>query len=473
MNVVNEFATLTLGDARLENRARVMVGAVGRRPSDGFPSIYEAEAELEAHYRFVNNDRVTHQALVGAHANETWGRCSERGGATLVLHDSSTMGFSGEVLREGLTRDGNKQTFHGHFALAVAEAKAPVVHGVVGFQAYVIEDKIWLQAEPDGEFSELLVGSERWADVALEVHDGAPEGQPLIHVMDREADDYVLFSRLMEMGDDFVIRSQHNRRLGHSAVASHTSKRLFDALEGEGFALERRATLSRRSKNRPPASKRTHPPRARRKAKLSVRAGYVELLRPTAAEPVGQPTMVLGYVEVVELNPPRDAEPICWRLLTTLPVDTPEQMARVVDIYRKRWLIEEYFKSLKTGCAAEKRQGRSLKSLLTTLALLIPVAWRLLVLRACSRDRPKAPASAVIDAVELAALRHLAKKQKLPPKPTCRQVMMAIARVGGHLKSNGEPGWLVLGRGLERLLDFSAGFRAAMRITSEGAESTM
>lgn len=472
MNAVDELGTLSLGDARLEARARTCLEAIGRRPADGFPSIYASEAALEGHYRFVNNERVTHHPLVDAHAEASWGRCGARAGATLVLHDSSTMGYTGEVLRDGLAQDGSKQTFHGHFALAVAEVEAPVVHGVVGFRAYVVENQTWLEAAPDGEFAELVVGSERWTDLALDVHDAAPEGQPLIHVMDREADDYVVFSRLANVGDDFVIRAQHNRRLAPSEVPTTSPPRLFDALGEETFALDRTVTLSRRSKNRPPASKRTHPPRARRKADLAVRAGYVEILRPNGAEPVGESSMVLGFVEVVEPDPPRDAEPIRWRLLTTLPVDTPEQMARVVDIYRKRWLIEEYFKALKTGCAAEKRQGRSLRSLLNTLALLMPVAWRLLVLRACVRDNPKAPATAVLDEVELVALDHLAKG-KLPSRPTCRHVLMAIARLGGHLKSNGQPGWLVLGRGMERLLDFSEGFRAAMRVSSEGQESLM
>ena len=172
--------------------------------------------------------------------------------------------------------------------------------------------------------------------------------------------------------------------------------------------------------------------------------------------------MALSLVEVVEIDPPDGVAPVRWLLWTTLPVDTPEQVCRIVDIYRKRWLIEEFFKALKTGCAAEKRQARSLRTLLNTITLLVPVAWRLLVLRAQSRHQPDAPAEFVVDEVELMALRHMAKGVKLAKRPTCRQVLLAIARVGGHLKSNGEPGWLVLGRGIERLLDFVVGWRAAM-----------
>ena len=40
--------------------------------------------------------------------------------------------------------------------------------------------------------------------------------------------------------------------------------------------------------------------------------------------------------------------PVCWILLTTLPVETVEQCRRVVKIYRRRWLIEEMHKAMKT-----------------------------------------------------------------------------------------------------------------------------
>ena len=66
------------------------------------------------------------------------------------------------------------------------------------------------------------------------------------------------------------------------------------------------------------------------------------------------------------------------------------------------------------------------------------------------------------------ALRHLAQGVSLPREPDCRQVMLAVARVGGHLKANGDPGWLVIGRGMERLLEFAAGWRAAMSFAAEG-----
>ena len=61
-------------------------------------------------------------------------------------------------------------------------------------------------------------------------------------------------------------------------------------------------------------------------------------------------------------------------------VETAEQAATVVDHYRARWVIEEYFKALKTGCAIEKRQLMTYEGLTRALAIFVPMAWHLLAL---------------------------------------------------------------------------------------------
>jgi hypothetical protein len=55
-------------------------------------------------------------------------------------------------------------------------------------------------------------------------------------------------------------------------------------------------------------------------------------------------------------------------------------------------------------------------------------------------------------------------KKPLPARPTVRDAMLAVAALGGHLKNNGDPGWLVLGRGLYDLLLLELGWRAREEI---------
>ena len=64
----------------------------------------------------------------------------------------------------------------------------------------------------------------------------------------------------------------------------------------------------------------------------------------------GGQQLTLNFVEVREPNPPESEEAIVWRLVMTEPIDTAQEIAVVIDAYRQRWLIEEFFKALKTGC---------------------------------------------------------------------------------------------------------------------------
>lgn len=96
--------------------------------------------------------------------------------------------------------------------------------------------------------------------------------------------------------------------------------------------------------------------------------------------------------------------------------------------------------------------------MLIALGLFVPIAWSLLHLRTLTRTHKNAPAQTVVTEPQLAVLRSASPKP-LPPHPTARDVMLAIARLGGHHATNGEPGWQLLGRGYQDLLMMVAGYR--------------
>jgi hypothetical protein len=169
--------------------------------------------------------------------------------------------------------------------------------------------------------------------------------------------------------------------------------------------------------------------------------------------------MPVNVIHVFERKPPPGQPPVEWFLLTNLPIDDNDAIAFAVDCYRARWIIEEYFKALKTGCLFEKRQLESAHSLLNALAILAPVAWRLLLLRHLARLKKPAPVAHALTTKQLEVLRAVAKKP-LPGRPTARDAMLAVASLGGHIKSNGDPGWMVLGRGMHDLLLLELGWRA-------------
>ena len=149
-----------------------------------------------------------------------------------------------------------------------------------------------------------------------------------------------------------------------------------------------------------------------------------------------------------------------WKLLTTEPTDTPQQVERVVDIYRRRWVIEEFFKALKTGCAIEGRQLESLHALQNATAMMLPIAWHLLAIRTSARQSPHAPATRVFNQVQLQILRKLTDRPP-PDNATVADALSALAALGGHIKNNGDPGWMVLGRGYKDLIAAERVWRAA------------
>ncbi|MFP2913724.1 transposase, partial [Pyxidicoccus sp. 3LFB2] len=191
----------------------------------------------------------------------------------------------------------------------------------------------------------------------------------------QEADSFRLFHELTRHGCAFVIRTHFNRLLDAEASQTDAAHTLHAALEAAPVLLTREVSLGAtpaKWKGRTggtPAKKQ--PAREGRTAYLEVRArsGLVLHASKYSQRDTDVPrTLSLNAVEVVEPQPPEGQAPVRWVLLTTLPVDTPEAVAHVVDCYRARWSVEELFKALKTGCALEQRQLMSLHALLNALA---------------------------------------------------------------------------------------------------------
>jgi hypothetical protein len=277
--------------------------------------------------------------------------------------------------------------------------------------------------------------------------------------MDREADSYALMAALVERGARFVIRMAGDKR----ALVDAEEETVGEKLDGATVLTEHTVPVSERGRSALPAYRKHHPERRAREAKLAVSATRVTLERPYSANQCPAETLTLNVVRVVEQNPPDGEAPIEWRLWTTEPIETAAQALAVVDAYRCRWMIEEYFKALKTGCAIESRQLETHDGLVNTLALYIPIAWRLLMLRTLSHE-VEAPATDALTPIQLRCLAGALKKLKrpaLPSAPTVRAAMLGVAGLGGHIKNNGDPGWIVLGRGLDKLLTIELGFRLA------------
>ncbi len=281
-------------------------------------------------------------------------------------------------------------------------------------------------------------------------------GAQLIHVMDREADAYPLLVQLIANEHRFVVRLSRDRAVrSDEENAGEKLKEAARKLEGM-FELD--VPISGRSKSPAPRRSKTFAPREARVARLEFAATTLQLRRPRYL--TGEPQwLTINIVHVREVGAPAEAEPVEWLLATTDPISSVEQVRCIVERYRTRWVIEEFFKALKTGCAIEKRQHESYDALLKMVAICLPIAWRMLLLRALARAQPDAPATTALTASQIDVL-VACSSMRLPKNPSAKQAFDAIALFGGHHPSNGHPGWLVLGRGMEYLLAVERGWLA-------------
>lgn len=448
-----EFADADLGDKRLTQRLLKLVEGLGPDPSASFPDAARTDAALEATYRFLNNDGVTPSGILAPHIAATARRVKDAGVA-IVAHDTTEMSFTSD--REGFGPVDGGRGFFAHFALAMRADGSRFPLGVLGLDTFVRSET--RQRVPSSERPEHERESYRWKKLAARVGDLFSRNE-VVHVMDSEADAFALLDFFVNEQRRFVIRLKHNRVV-IAAGGIATSGRLDQALEGLEGRCTREVTLSRRSAQVAAKSpKRRNPARDSRAAILDFTATPVTFAMPTY---LGKHDgLSVHVVHVREANPPPGCEPVDWKLVTTEPIASAADVERVVDIYRARWTIEELFKALKTGCAFEKRQLESLPALLNALAVFTPIAWELLRLRAVSRSAPDVEASEVLGHTKLLVLqRH--KDTRLRPDATARDAMLAIARLGGHISNNGDPGWIVLGRGYEKLLTYEQGMLLAL-----------
>lgn len=467
-----ELAGADFNDRRLSRRLSAIANTLAASPSSSFPRATDDDAALEGTYRFLSNPKVTPERSLAPHLRRTVERASASG-AVFVVHDTTQFNF-GSFPREGLGRvgRGGSYGFYGHFALAVAADGSRLPLGVLGLHTLFRKEKTKRlkhgknQDNPANE-------AHRWTALFEETNDALAGNAQAVHVMDREGDNYALFSRMVALKARFVVRLSRDRKLARrtpNQVTSGEHDTVKEALEGALALAEREVPIATRRRQEMPSNRKRHPSRTSRMAKLQISAGTVTIPRPVTSSKSPHESLALNLVHVVEVDAPPQAEPVEWWLWTSEPVAVAEEALAVVDAYRSRWVIEEFFKSLKTGCGFEKRQLESSGALLNALAVLAAVAWRLLVLRTLARDPSDVPADAALTPVQLKCLRFAYKKQRkrdLPQQLTAREAMLAVAALGGHIVANGDPGWQVLGRGFEKLLTIEEGYFLAMEARDE------
>ena len=457
-SIAREFSSAPLGDARRSQRLVALAEACARAPEHTLPRALGTPKALKAGYRFLSHDAVTPSAMLQPHFAQTALRMVETP-TVVVAHDTTEFEWSTD--REGLgylRKDDHGFLAHVSLAITADPKRRPL--GVAGLHTWTRQGesrartmtKTERRAREDKE-------SSRWFSQVEVVHKRFGEHAALVHVMDREGDAFPLLNAMCEAGHRFVIRLARDRIVREDETCVREKMSTLVSRAEHVFDME--VPLSARRQKGTALPRKSLMPRDARMATLGVQATRAEVKKPPYVKDAPG-WLELNVVRVREVDAPADATPVEWTLLTTEPVDTLAEVCAVVEHYRARWLIEELFKAVKTGCEYEELQLESYDALINALAMFLPIAWRMLFLRCIERTESNAPASLVATPTEIDVLRFFGPKT-FPRAPTVRDVLLVIAGMGGYMKNKKPPGWLVLARGLEKLTLLEAGWSGATK----------
>ena len=446
MQSVTEWAQLNfgaceLGDKRRTSRLVQVAEQVCNHPSASLPNQIERWSDLKAAYRLFDGGQVTFEAIARPHWELTKqaakGRC-------LVIGDTTEFDFGKdrEIVGLGPTGNGSGQGFLLHNALLV-NAESEEIIGVAGQTIHYRKKKKSKKRENSAQILKRKRESEVWGTVIDQV--GKPQNEAeYVHVFDRGGDSFEVYCRLLKNHGQWVIRAS---KMSRYILAGESEERmpLKDYLPQ--FQTLGHYTLSLRAR----------PGQAAREAQIEVRVGRIKMPRPRHVSPwvrsLKQPPIAMNVIEVVEVDAPKGVTPIRWVLFTSLPVTTFDDAWTVIGYYELRWLVEEYHKAIKTGCAAESRQLKAAGRLEAFVGLTSVVAIRLLQLKSLARTDPEVPAQRVVPRVWLQMLKLARKNLTRVHDLTVGQFYREVAKLGGFLgrKSDGHPGWITIWRGWEKL----------------------
>lgn len=472
--IVDELRTADLGDARLDARFALVLDRLSLKPALKFNAACRGHAEIAGAYRLVNNPKATPQTLLAPHTDATLQRLRAYP-VVLVAQDTSEADLTRpreRVAGAGPLNDANRTGLQFHPLLALTPERLPL--GLVGVTIWARDEEAFRQSAADKakqrkrkpiqekESLRWLQGYQRACDVAEQ----CPQTQ-VICLSDSEGDIYECLlapAQVAATGQrpaDWIVRACQDRAVVTEATDAAVGP-LFTAAAA-GPVLQRLAIKVSRRQPKSKDGRRRKQPRQARTAQVAVQAARLTLRGPSRPGQGKLADVAVNVVLVREEQPPADVEPIEWLLLTSLPVETVEQVLLVVQDYCCRWQIEIYFRVLKSGCQVEASQMESAAAFEAYLALCLIVAWRVLYVLMLGRECPELPCDSVLEEEEWQAVYAVVKKEAPPaaPPPLGEMVRM-IASLGGYLgrKGDGPPGPKALWLGMQRVTDLALGWHA-------------
>ena len=438
--------TAKMPDIRIQKRIQFSMSKMLTLGSSIVNRLSSLHTEKIGFYRMLSNTRFSHEDLLEGSFNLCVSNMDTD--HVLAIQDTTEFNYSGIKSKLGSddpdvgpTGSSKIAGFFCHPMLVVN----PVSNSIIGFSSIQIYNRIWGQAgKKERKYLDIEEKeSYRWIKSSIETKELLPQNVSVTIIGDRENDIYEDFDRVPDQRTNLLIRSRCDRKI----VGEH--KKLYNLLENTDVAGSIEVEIAAQ-KNR---KKRT--------ATIDVKFTKAKICAPKGLT-VSQKDIEIYIIEATE-NPstiPTSETGISWKLLTTHKIENLEKATDCINWYKKRWLIEELFRVIKTkGFEIESSQlgdGFKLKKL---LAMTLEVALQVMRLKLSLNDEDQ-KADSLFNSIEIRFLEKVNKKiegqtqkQKNPyNEKTLAWVAWIIARIGGWTgyKSQGPPGYITIKNGLDK-----------------------
>jgi hypothetical protein len=431
-------------------------------------------ASVASAYRFAGNESIDLAQLRTARRKAVLEACTKEE-TVLVINDISFLSYTGHKSksdrRSVANGRGNGYEYICNLAVSLErERYLGVLHDSL-VSAAGVDDADQIDYHANRTFAALSEKDparlERNACHTLASHfrhicKSAP-GIKLVSVADREFDDHFVFENTIECGQDAVIRSNAVRNVqvessyGWLDESLHTAKQTGLPLAPDHVCTSMKSLVA----NVPTTSfkrlaldgkgRLTDEGSARSHAHVSIGSFRIKLYRPPVRNGTyfrAKDYLDLNVVVVKEKDPPKNRSPIEWVLYTTLPVDTPDQIAKVVRIYELRWLIENFFKYLKSGFKIEElRYDNARKTAVHLVAATIAATFICNLKAQVGLPRPGS-----LSPEDYARVKHAANNPDDTTISATLRLFAFLAAQGGWLGRKADPiSPLTLMRGFSRV----------------------
>ena len=473
--VTDEMKNADLGDQRLNKRLNIILTDLAERPCASIPAASGGKSETAAAYRFFDNNKAVPESILDPHYQQTRQRIAAQKIAIFVA-DTTEVDLTRpqqQVVGAGPLDNGSRRGALVHVLEAFSEDGTPL--GAVG-------SDMWTRSEPSTETTadakaphrkHLPIEAKescRWRDSLRQARaeaEAAPDTQ-CIFVADSEADIYeVLVEPRGQVNPvDVIIRSCHDRAVENTdtdkAQDNATAQHLWGSVSNTEVLFTKEISVRGHQPKTACETRKRRQGRTARQTMVEVRATTVVLRPPWRPGDMKLGAVTINVVHVREISPPEGEAPVEWMLATTLPIDTIEDIKKIIQYYTVRWMIEIFFRVLKSGCRVEARRFEHVDRALTFVAVSLIVAWRVLMVCRLGRSCPDLDSEAIFEPSEWKSVYTAVHQRPAPEKPPgLGEMVRLIAQLSGYINTPGRkdpPGPQTLWLGMQRMSDLAWGW---------------